>query len=161
MPAFRPEYQAAEAKQAATQSDQAKVASGENAQGGAVGGEAEASRGASGTGAGVGVGDLEGPGDEYLERVRRWLAKHKKYPAEARKRKQEGSVVVEFVLARDGAVLDAQIERSSGFPLIDEAALDMLQRASPVPPVPPAYRGERLRIAIPVRFSLGFFERLL
>lgn len=116
-------------------------------------------QGAEGKGAGM-LGTDEGPGDEYMERLRRWVAKFKKFPPEARKLKQEGTVVVAFVLARDGVVLDAQIERSSGFPLIDEAALAMLCGASPVPPVPPSYPGDRLSIALPVRYSIGFFGRL-
>jgi protein TonB len=95
-----------------------------------------------------------------MERLRRWLARFKKYPPDARKLKQEGTVVVAFVIARDGVLLDAQIERSSGFPLIDEAALAMLRDASPVPPVPPGYPGDRLSIAMPVRYSIGFFGRL-
>jgi outer membrane biosynthesis protein TonB len=36
----------------------------------------------------------------------------------------------------------------------------MMRRASPVPPVPANYTGERLAIAMPVRFTIGFFEKL-
>jgi protein TonB len=118
-----------------------------------------AGQGSQGAGAGA-YGDGQGPGDDYLNRVRRWIAKHKKYPPEAFKRKQEGSVMVAFTIARDGRILGAEIERSSGFPLIDQATLDMLYRASPVPPVPPHYTGERLSIAIPVRFSIALLDKL-
>jgi protein TonB len=129
-----------------------------------------AASGASGVGAGIGhgsqgsgagaYGDGQGPGDDYLNRVRRWIAKYKKYPQEAFKRKQEGSVMVAFTIARDGTVLVAEIEKSSGFPLIDQATLDMLRRASPVPPVPSHYTGERLTVAIPVRFSIALLDKL-
>jgi protein TonB len=123
------------------------------------GGAAGVGLGPQGAGPGM-FGTGQGPGDDYLEKLRRWLAKHKKYPEEAHKKKQEGSVLVGFVLARDGTVLEAHIERSSGFLLIDQAAIDMMRRASPVPPVPPSYTGERLAIAMPVRFTIGFFEKL-
>jgi protein TonB len=126
---------------------------------GPAGGNRGIGSGTEGRGPGL-FGSGRGPGDDYLERLRRWLAKHKKYPPESVKRKEEGNVMVGFVLARDGTVLSAQIERSSGFPLIDQAVLDMLRRASPVPPVPAHYNGERLTISMPVNFSLGFFERL-
>jgi periplasmic protein TonB len=116
-------------------------------------------QGSQGKGPGA-YGDGQGPGDDYLNRLRRWLAKYKKYPPEAFKKKQEGSVMVAFTIARDGTVLAAEIERSSGFPLIDQATLDMLQRASPVPPVPAHYTGERLSIAIPVRFSIALLDKL-
>jgi len=146
---------------------QASDAQSAPAEGGAPPGEAGASQsggggpggGAEGAGSGS-FGDGEGLGDDYLERLRRRLAQFKKYPPEARRLKQEGTVLVAFVLARDGAVLDAQVDRSSGFPLIDQAVLDMVLNASPAPPLPPEFSGERVTIVMPVRFSIGFFGRL-
>jgi TonB family protein len=123
------------------------------ASGGGVG------RGAQGTGVGS-FGDGNGPGDDYLNRVRRWIAKYKQYPPEAKKRKQEGTVMVAFTLARDGTVLSVDIERSSGVPVIDQAVFDMMRRASPVPPVPPQYSGATLSIAMPIRYSIGFFDKM-
>jgi periplasmic protein TonB len=123
--------------------------------GGAVG------TGQGDTGAGAGAfGSGEGPGDDYFERLRRHLAKHKRYPPEASRQKQEGRVHVEFTLARDGTVLAARIERGSGYPLLDQAVLDMLERASPVPPLPERFTGERIQITMPIGFSLGFFTRI-
>ena len=136
------------------------LAGGEGDEGAAPPGAAAGpGRGAEGAGPGR-FGADEGPGDEYLEKLRRWLARHKKYPEEARRLKQEGTVSVSFVLARDGTVLEARIEAGSGFPALDQAVMDMLERASPVPPVPDAYPGARLEIVMPIRFSIGFFGRL-
>lgn len=113
------------------------------------------------TGAGAGAfGSGQGPGDEYLERLRRHLAKHRRYPPEATRQKQEGTVQVEFTLARDGTVLAARIEKSAGYPLLDQAVLDMLRSASPVPPLPERFTGDRIRISLPIGFSLGFFTKL-
>jgi len=125
------------------------------------GGQAGVGTGAQGAGHGaIGDGPLEGPGDDYLDRLRRWLSKYKHYPEAAQKQKQEGKLVVSFVIARDGTVSDPRIERSSGFPLLDEAALKMLRDASPVPPLPATFRGQRAAIALPVDYSIGFFDRL-
>jgi protein TonB len=119
-------------------------------------------QGTEGAGRGVmGSGALQGPGDEYLEKLRRWLAKYKQYPQAAIDKKEEGKVIIGFTLKRDGTVLTAWIERSSGIPLLDEAALAMMHRASPVPPVPDRYKGNELQLAMPVDYSIGFFERLL
>jgi periplasmic protein TonB len=123
------------------------------------GGSAGAGQGNLGNGAGA-FGNGEGPGDDYFERLRRHLAKHKRYPPEASKQKQEGTVQVEFTLARDGTVLAARIEKSAGYPLLDQAVLDMLRNASPVPPLPERFTGERIRITLPIGFSLGFFTRV-
>jgi protein TonB len=57
-------------------------------------------------------------------------------------------------------VLDAWIERSSGLPLLDAAALAMMHNASPVPPIPDHYPGSELKLAMPVDYSIGFFERI-
>jgi protein TonB len=118
-------------------------------------------QGSEGQGHGIaGNGPQDGPGDDYLDRLRRWLARYKKYPEEALKRKVEGEVVVAFTLARDGTVLSAPVEKSSGNPLLDQAAVQMLHDASPVPPVPERYKGRELRLTIPVDYSIGLFERL-
>jgi protein TonB len=123
------------------------------------GGAAGVGTGVAGAGPGA-FGNGRGPGDDYLDRLRRHLSRFKRFPAEAVKRKQQGTVYVTFVLARDGTVLDAQIQRGSGFPLLDQAALDMLHNASPVPALPASYVGDRARLTIPVDFSIGFFDRI-
>jgi protein TonB len=119
----------------------------------------------SGVGSGGGSGRAAGGGskgrgaNDYLERVRQALAKHKRYPDQAKKLKQEGTVRISLHLARDGTVLGAQIANGSGFPLLDEAAVQMARDASPVPRVPDDVDGETVRIALPVSFSIGFFGR--
>lgn len=123
------------------------------------GGAAGVGTGVAGAGQGS-FGNGKGPGDDYLDRLRRHLAKYKHYPPEAVKRKEEGTVLLSFVLARDGTVLEAAVERSSGFPLIDQAALDMVRNASPVPPLPASFAGDRAHIVMPAGFRIGFFDRL-
>lgn len=104
---------------------------------------------------------FRGSGDDYLEAVRRHLSRYKKYPPDALAKKQEGTVVVTFTLAHDGTVTSAEIERSSGNPLLDEAALAMIRSGSPVPPVPKRYWDKSGPITMPVDFSIGFFEKIL
>ena len=117
--------------------------------------------GAYGAGHGaIGDGPRDGPGDDYLDRLKRWLNKFKRYPKDAIDKKQEGRLVVSFVVLRDGTVLDPRIERSSGIPSLDEAAIAMLRAASPVPPLPETYRGERAALDLPVGYSIGLFDKL-
>jgi protein TonB len=118
-------------------------------------------RGDEGAGrAAVGNGSLEGPGDDYLDAVRRWVQRYRKYPDEAVKQKQEGVVQLGFKFARDGTVTDAWIEKSSGFPLLDQAALNMIHAASPIPKVPDRYKGDTLTLVMPENFRIGLFDRL-
>ena len=123
------------------------------------GGATGVGTGAAGAGRGA-FGNGKGPGDDYLDRLRRHLAKYKRYPPEAVKQKQQGAVMVHFVLARDGTVLEASIARSSGFPLLDQAALDTLRRASPVPPLPPSFDGDKGALTTRLEFRIGLFDRL-
>ncbi|HWE72175.1 MAG TPA: energy transducer TonB [Stellaceae bacterium] len=118
-------------------------------------------RGDAGAGrAAVGNGSLEGPGDNYLDAVRRWVQRYRKYPDEAVKQKQEGVVQLGFKFTRDGTVIDAWIEKSSGFPLLDQAALNMIRAASPIPKVPDRYQGDTLTLVMPENFRIGLFDRL-
>lgn len=119
-----------------------------------------AGQGQEGTGHGfVGEG-RDGPGDDYLEELRRWLARYKHYPKEAIDKNEEGKVVVGFTLARDGTVVAAWIVKSSGVPILDQAALAMLHNSSPVPPVPARYKGSELKLAMPIDYSIGLFDKL-
>lgn len=102
-----------------------------------------------------------GSPDDYLDRVRRHLERYKHYPEEALKKKEEGTVMVAFTLARDGTITGAWITRSSGNPLLDQAALAMLHDGSPVPPVPQRYWNRTGPIMLPVNFTIGFFDRML
>jgi protein TonB len=126
-----------------------------------AGAQAGTGQGTAGAGRGwVGDGDLQGPGDEYLERLRRWLAQYKVYPKDALKRKEEGKAYVSFTIHRDGRVTQPVLERSSGFAALDEAAMRMLRNASPVPPLPAAYRLDEARLTMPIGYSISFLDKI-
>jgi protein TonB len=130
----------------------------------AVTNEGAGGRGRGDEGAGraaIGDGSPNGLGDDYLEKVRRWVARYQKFPDEAAQKKQYGTAYVRIEIDPAGNVLDAQIEQSSGYPLLDDATLKMVHDASPLPKVPTTFKGNRLKIAIPANFKPGFFERLL
>lgn len=106
------------------------------------------------------MGAGSGPGDDYLDRVRRRLREFERYPDAALKQKQEGTVTLAITVARDGTVLAATVAHSSGFPLIDQAAVQMAHDASPLPPFPANYTRQEGKIDIPVRYEIGLFDRL-
>ena len=82
------------------------------------------------------------------------LNRMKKYPADARKRREEGVPRLQFTIDRAGRVVSARIIRSSGFPALDQAALDMINRASPVPAPPDSVPDSRITLTVPVNFNL-------
>lgn len=76
------------------------------------------------------------------------------YPAAAREQRLEGTVLLEVQVREDGRAGEVQVKRTSGFPLLDTAALEAVRRWTFVP----GRRGPRAvesRVEVPVRFSLG------
>lgn len=82
----------------------------------------------------------------HLERFRR-------YPARARAARQQGTAYVRFTMNRDGMVLSSAIVKKSGSFDLDQAALDTLQRAQPLPTIPED-RPDIVELTIPVEFRI-------
>lgn len=79
------------------------------------------------------------------------LERRKRYPAGSRGRREQGVAQVRFSIDDSGKVLSARIAKSSGFAELDEAALALVQRSSPVPP-PPA--GAPHEITAPIQYRM-------
>lgn len=100
----------------------------------------------------VGTGGAGSGGDEiaaYVSRVRAMLARHKQYPALARRRGLEGTVLLHLRIGADGQVESAHA--ANGAPqLFARSALAAIDRAGRFPAPP---RGP-LSIEVPIRFEL-------
>ena len=57
-----------------------------------------------------------------------------------------------FTVARDGTVLSAEVRESSGYGYLDQAGLDLIRRASPMPALPASVASEAFTMTIPIRF---------
>lgn len=79
------------------------------------------------------------------------------YPSVANRQDLHGNPVIEVALSRDGTLASARIQRSSGHPEIDAAALDILRLASPFDPFPEELARDYrvLRFAYEWQFSGG------
>ncbi|WP_219114812.1 energy transducer TonB [Janthinobacterium sp. UMAB-56] len=91
----------------------------------------------------------------WQSRVLAHLARFKRYPGDARQRKRAGAAWVRFQLDRDGQLLAAELITSSGTVLLDREALQVLERAQPLP-VPPdsvLHQGT-VTVTLPVSFKL-------
>jgi protein TonB len=83
------------------------------------------------------------------------LNRAKRYPAEARQNRQEGTVRLSFTIDRSGRVVSYRIVGSSGSAPLDQEALAMIQRASPLPAPPPEIGGAQISLTVPVRFNIN------
>ena len=75
------------------------------------------------------------------------------YPRLARKRGQQGTVVLGVLVNREGGVAELQIEESSGYGLLDRAALKAVRKWR----FEPGRRGDlkvTMRVRVPVTFTL-------
>lgn len=82
----------------------------------------------------VGQGNSEV--DNYSARLRQEIERHKRYPRKAKRMKQQGIVTVSFTLLSDGTLTAAKVVNSSGNNILDNAALDAINNANSVGPIP-------------------------
>ena len=77
----------------------------------------------------------------YANYMAAWVARvehvgNLNYPDEARRRKLEGSVVLTVAINKDGSLERIDIIRSSGQPVLDDAATRIVELSAPFTPVP-------------------------
>lgn len=88
--------------------------------------------------------------DNHLGMIRDILIKYRKYPSMAVRLKQEGSVRVSFRLKENGSVEDIRIVNGSGFELLDQDAITLIEKTASYFPKPP----KPIRITVPLNYSL-------
>lgn len=67
------------------------------------------------------------------ETLRDRIEELKRYPAMARINNWQGKVVLKFVVREDGTVENLEVVQSSGHTVLDEAAMETIRLASPLP----------------------------
>jgi protein TonB len=83
----------------------------------------------------------------------RQLNRHKRIPKAALGQRGRWEAVVAFTVDRSGRVISAELKKSTGVPVLDEEALEWLQRASPFPP-PPDIPGIELHYIQSIEFGV-------
>jgi protein TonB len=82
------------------------------------------------------------------------LQRFKQFPSGAASNEQ-GMAQVSFTVTRNGRVTSSRLVRSSGFASIDRAALELLQRAQPLPSFPPEMRQSSDSFTAPINYRRG------
>jgi len=99
----------------------------------------------------IGRGQMAGDAN-YRGLVAARLARFKRFPPEARRRREQGSALVSFVIDAKGRVITVRLVRGTGFAALDEEVQEMVRRASPFPPPP---SGAEMNFSAPVSFHLN------
>jgi periplasmic protein TonB len=96
------------------------------------------------------------PGIEaaYLAALQARLERYKDYPRPARRRGEEGTVLLRFTINRYGMVIEHAIVQSSGFQSLDNSVEHMIRRAQPLPAIPHEMGRDWMQVILPVQFQL-------
>jgi len=90
--------------------------------------------------------------DAYTAELYHIIKKYFVYPALARRRGQEGKVQLSFTVGDDGRAQDIKVAGSSGYSLLDRAAVQTIQK---IPLPPPPRRAMQIPVTIVYRLEEG------
>ena len=91
----------------------------------------------------------------YQQQLAGWLSKFQFYPATAKKLNIEGTVLVKVSIKSDGTILKSGIEKSSGSDILDQAALQLLDQATPLPAFPDRFEADEITFIAPITYNLN------
>ncbi len=89
----------------------------------------------------------------YLAQVKRRIERVWTYPPEAQAEGIGGELFLTFTLNKSGTLTNVRLLQSSGFPILDEEAIQAIKEAAPYDPFPPQLGGEPWNI----RASFSYF----
>lgn len=114
---------------------------------------------ASGNGTGGNGGTLSGCFDPaWMRAVSERVSQFFYYPSGALAVHRTGLVMVHFVVRRNGQVDKLQIGKSSGDGELDKAAIDIMRKAQPLPPIPDRMHADRVDGELPINFGVRSFN---
>jgi TonB family protein len=90
----------------------------------------------------------------FTGKVRQRIANAKHYPRIAKRRGMEGRPIIAFTLDRQGSLTKTNLERTSGYQLLDQAALEAVHQAAPYPEIPAELKTETYQFKLPISFKL-------
>ena len=93
------------------------------------------------------------PVSEYLVAIQQRISTYLIYPQEAMENGWEGVAKVKFTLGQNGQIKQLGIAESSGYPLLDEAAISAVKKASPYPSLETYQDTQNLEITLPIRYK--------
>jgi TonB family protein len=95
-----------------------------------------------------GVSVAEADFGPYMSELKRRLTRNWRPP----RGNETKRVVLKFEIARDGRLLSLEINRTSGEPLADEAAINAVKLSAPFKELPPEFQGD----SVPVLFTFDY-----
>lgn len=98
--------------------------------------------------------DLNGLRGLFTGKVRQRIANAKYYPRIARRRGMEGQPIIAFTLDKTGRLMKVDLAQTSGYQLLDQAAVRAVHQAEPYPEIPDELKTDTLHFKLPISFVL-------
>ena len=98
--------------------------------------------------------DLNGLRGLFTGKVWQQIANAKYYPRLARRRGMEGQPIIAFTLGKQGQLTKVDLVQTSGYQLLDQAALKAVHQAAPYPEIPVELRTDIFQFKLPISFIL-------
>lgn len=92
--------------------------------------------------------------DSYRRQLTDLFAREHEYPRVAAMRGWEGEVRLRLRVARRGQLLGVRVDRSSGFEVLDQDALALLEGHGSLPPLPEALEVAEIEVVVPITYRL-------
>lgn len=86
--------------------------------------------------------------------LQRRSAEVRHYPSQARLNQWQGKVILRAVIRADGHLADVTVKKSSGHSILDEAAMDVIRRITPIP-LKYALGRQEVVVNIPISYELN------
>lgn len=90
----------------------------------------------------------------YRQRLTELLARQQEYPRIAALRGWEGEVRLRLKVARKGNLVAVHLDHSSGFEVLDQHALAMLEALASLPPLPDGLEANEIQVVVPINYKL-------
>jgi TonB family protein len=91
---------------------------------------------------------------EYMEQVKQRIYAKWGYPYEAQTRRLQGTLLIEFHIAKDGHIEFIQLRQTSGEVILDSFAMTAVKLAQRYPPLPDAMQRDILPVVATFVYSL-------
>ena len=92
--------------------------------------------------------------NNYSNLLRAHIAKHKKYPRIAQRRKLQGEVIIAIQIGGDGSLISKNIQKSSGHSVLDKEGMNMMEKSKPFPVPPDTLKNSVTNVVVPIAFNL-------
>lgn len=108
-------------------------------------------RGGKGLGGGV---DQAGVFKAYKKKAFKLIDRSKSIPLAAKRARLEGTVYLLVTVDDTGKLLAVKVRKSSGHKILDQGAIDSLEKLGRLPPLPAALGWKKKTFTLPIRYSM-------